>query len=264
MRVGEGVGVCPQVVLTIRALHVYFSTWVHIMCVSVLCMDGLAVSVGTCHRIFPRSSPRWVARPSSPNTWTPSLKSRQPFTWRICCPIRGSGLATSLISRHPISISTPTKRRRPPRYAEKKSVLCGVFVLRITMCGCACFRLRTLWVRTFSQSICVFVTQHTCAHMHTPRSETNTTNELPHTHTHTHTYTHTHTHIQWVRHTQKEYYTLLASGLPGNDDYGTLSAWFVWSSLGVFPLHCGDQYVLGAPLFDEITIQLSSTATLTV
>eukprot|EP00007_Cunea_sp_BSH-02190019_P003473 CAMPEP_0174229876 /NCGR_PEP_ID=MMETSP0417-20130205/759_1 /TAXON_ID=242541 /ORGANISM="Mayorella sp, Strain BSH-02190019" /LENGTH=754 /DNA_ID=CAMNT_0015307475 /DNA_START=194 /DNA_END=2455 /DNA_ORIENTATION=+ len=75
---------------------------------------------------------------------------------------------------------------------------------------------------------------------------------------------HTDKTTKWVRHIQQEYYTLLASGLPGNDDYGTLSAWFVWSSLGIFPLHCDDQYVLGAPLFDEIMIQLSHSRTLKI
>eukprot|EP01038_Epipyxis_sp_PR26KG_P011485 gene11485-15382_t len=49
-------------------------------------------------------------------------------------------------------------------------------------------------------------------------------------------------------------------GLPGNEDAGQMSAWYVMSSIGLYKIcpGCGglDEYVLILPLFDMITIQL--------
>ena len=60
--------------------------------------------------------------------------------------------------------------------------------------------------------------------------------------------------VAWLRATQ---YTAGPEGLPGNDDGGTMSAWFVWSALGLYPLVGSDRYVVGAPLFPraEIAVQ---------
>ena len=45
-------------------------------------------------------------------------------------------------------------------------------------------------------------------------------------------------------------------GLPGNDDSGGLSSWFVWNATGLFPV-CGQPLVLiGSPLFDRATWHL--------
>jgi predicted alpha-1,2-mannosidase len=47
-------------------------------------------------------------------------------------------------------------------------------------------------------------------------------------------------------------------GLPGNDDCGTLSAWFVFSALGIYPDCPGSpEYRIGVPLFQEATIRLN-------
>lgn len=49
-------------------------------------------------------------------------------------------------------------------------------------------------------------------------------------------------------------------GLPGNDDAGTMSAWFVFSAMGFYPVTPGlPEYRLGSPLFDRVTIHLSDT-----
>jgi predicted alpha-1,2-mannosidase len=46
-------------------------------------------------------------------------------------------------------------------------------------------------------------------------------------------------------------------GLSGNDDCGQMSAWLVWSSLGMYPLNPSDgQYVFGLPLVDRAQVQL--------
>jgi len=47
-------------------------------------------------------------------------------------------------------------------------------------------------------------------------------------------------------------------GLPGNDDAGTISAWFVFSALGFYPACPGSgTYQIGIPLFEKATITLS-------
>lgn len=44
-------------------------------------------------------------------------------------------------------------------------------------------------------------------------------------------------------------------GLSGNDDAGQMSAWFVFSAMGFYPVcPATDRYYLGAPLFDRVTI----------
>ncbi len=49
-----------------------------------------------------------------------------------------------------------------------------------------------------------------------------------------------------------------AEGLPGNDDCGTISAWFVFSALGFYPACPGSgTYQLGLPLFDRAKISLN-------
>ena len=46
-------------------------------------------------------------------------------------------------------------------------------------------------------------------------------------------------------------------GLCGNDDCGQMSAWYIFSSLGFYPVNpCGGEYVLGAPQIPEAVIQL--------
>lgn len=47
------------------------------------------------------------------------------------------------------------------------------------------------------------------------------------------------------------------AGLDGNDDGGTLSSWYVFSSLGFFPLNpCDGRYMIGSPLFDKAVLHL--------
>lgn len=61
---------------------------------------------------------------------------------------------------------------------------------------------------------------------------------------------------RWSRWIVRERYDDTPAGLPGNDDAGTLSAWLVFASLGVFPLAGTDVYLLGSPLFSEATLHL--------
>ena len=54
-------------------------------------------------------------------------------------------------------------------------------------------------------------------------------------------------------------------GLPGNEDCGQMSAWYVFSALGFYPVTPGeDIYVLGTPIFDEATIHMQNGNTFTI
>ena len=56
-----------------------------------------------------------------------------------------------------------------------------------------------------------------------------------------------------------EHFSTGPDGLPGNDDCGTISGWFVFSALGFYPACPGaDEYRLGIPLFDKATIRLNT------
>lgn len=47
-----------------------------------------------------------------------------------------------------------------------------------------------------------------------------------------------------------------SSGIPGQDDSGSMSAWYVFSAMGFFPVAGQDLYLIGTPLFAETTIEL--------
>jgi len=45
---------------------------------------------------------------------------------------------------------------------------------------------------------------------------------------------------------------------PGDEDNGSLSAWYVWSALGLYPTCPGKaSYDLGIPLFDHLRVYLT-------
>src|SRR5665647_492435 len=53
-------------------------------------------------------------------------------------------------------------------------------------------------------------------------------------------------------------YSDTPSGLPGNDDLGAMSSWYVWGALGMFPETPGAPVLaLGSPLFSTITFHLA-------
>jgi predicted alpha-1,2-mannosidase len=61
---------------------------------------------------------------------------------------------------------------------------------------------------------------------------------------------------KWVRWILDNKYANSYAGLDGNDDGGTLSAWYVFSSLGLYPVAGSDRYQLGAPLFEKAVVHL--------
>jgi predicted alpha-1,2-mannosidase len=69
----------------------------------------------------------------------------------------------------------------------------------------------------------------------------------------------------WVRHIMDTKYLPAPDGLSGNDDCGQMSAWYIFSALGFYPVAPGsDRYDLGSPLVKEATVNLENGKTFTV
>jgi putative alpha-1,2-mannosidase len=51
-----------------------------------------------------------------------------------------------------------------------------------------------------------------------------------------------------------------AGGLPGNDDSGGLSSWYVWASLGLFPVAGQQMFLINAPSFARSVIRFGDAA----
>ncbi|QNJ97771.1 GH92 family glycosyl hydrolase [Constantimarinum furrinae] len=62
-----------------------------------------------------------------------------------------------------------------------------------------------------------------------------------------------------------ELYTNSPDGISGNEDCGQMSAWYVLSSLGFYPVTPGsNQYIIGTPLYEKATINLESGKQFTI
>lgn len=63
----------------------------------------------------------------------------------------------------------------------------------------------------------------------------------------------------WVRKLMKERFSATPGGLPGNDDLGSLSSWYVLSAMGIYPVCPGRPvYAIGSPLFRSVTLHLNN------
>jgi hypothetical protein len=62
-----------------------------------------------------------------------------------------------------------------------------------------------------------------------------------------------------LRKIMKDFYAPRPAGLIGNEDCGQMSAWYVFSAMGFYPVCPGDgKYAIGSPLFEEVQIQLEN------
>jgi predicted alpha-1,2-mannosidase len=61
---------------------------------------------------------------------------------------------------------------------------------------------------------------------------------------------------RWSRWALENLYGDGPDGLPGNDDCGTMSAWYLFTALGFYPVPGYDKYYVGAPLFPAAQITL--------
>ena len=63
----------------------------------------------------------------------------------------------------------------------------------------------------------------------------------------------------WVRETMNRMYLPTPDGYCGDEDNGQTSAWYVFSAMGFYPVCPGvNEYIVGAPLFKKITLQLEN------
>ena len=63
----------------------------------------------------------------------------------------------------------------------------------------------------------------------------------------------------------KEMYRNTPDGICGNEDCGQMSAWYVMSAMGFYPVNpCGGEYELGMPLFPEVTLHLADGKEFTI
>lgn len=64
---------------------------------------------------------------------------------------------------------------------------------------------------------------------------------------------------EMVARIMNEMYDNTSAGYAGNDDCGEMSAWYIFSAMGFYPVNpASGEYSLGTPLFDKCTIHLPS------
>lgn len=62
-----------------------------------------------------------------------------------------------------------------------------------------------------------------------------------------------------AQHILKDLYKPAPDGLPGNEDCGQMSAWYIFSSLGFYPVTPGsNSYMIGFPIFEQSSIKLEN------
>ena len=69
----------------------------------------------------------------------------------------------------------------------------------------------------------------------------------------------------YVHKIMNELYNSTASGLSGNEDCGQMSAWYVFSAMGFYPVNpASGEYAIGSPLLKQSVIHLANGKTFTV
>jgi putative alpha-1,2-mannosidase len=70
---------------------------------------------------------------------------------------------------------------------------------------------------------------------------------------------------EWARHITETSYSDVPGGLPGNDDLGALSSWYVLSAMGFYPVTPGRPvYEIGSPVFPACIIHLPNGRDFTI
>lgn len=67
-----------------------------------------------------------------------------------------------------------------------------------------------------------------------------------------------------VQHIMRNQFLSSDDGLPGQDDSGAVSSWFVFSAMGFFPVAGQDVYLIGSPLFEQSVIHMEDGRTLEI
>lgn len=69
----------------------------------------------------------------------------------------------------------------------------------------------------------------------------------------------------WVHHILDTQYNATPNGLSGNEDCGQMSAWYVFSSIGLYPMNpASGDYEIGSPIFKKTTMHLPGGKTFVI
>ncbi|MEI6062238.1 MAG: glycoside hydrolase domain-containing protein, partial [Bacteroidota bacterium] len=64
---------------------------------------------------------------------------------------------------------------------------------------------------------------------------------------------------KYIRQIINEFHNNTPDGMIGNDDCGQMSAWYILSSLGFYPVNpASDEFVLGAPQLEKAVLHLTN------
>lgn len=70
---------------------------------------------------------------------------------------------------------------------------------------------------------------------------------------------------RWVKNIMNQRYNDSPGGIPGNDDLGAMSSWYVFSAMGIYPISPGlPLYTIGSPLFNSLTIHFENGKKFTI
>lgn len=70
---------------------------------------------------------------------------------------------------------------------------------------------------------------------------------------------------KWLREIMLQRFGNSPGGLPGNDDLGSTSSWYLFSAMGIYPVCPGrPYYAIGAPLFKSVTLHLPNGKDFTI
>ena len=69
----------------------------------------------------------------------------------------------------------------------------------------------------------------------------------------------------WSRHIMDTQYNTTPNGLSGNEDCGQMSAWYVLSSVGLYPMNpASAEYEIGSPIFEKATFNILGDKSFTI
>lgn len=69
----------------------------------------------------------------------------------------------------------------------------------------------------------------------------------------------------WARLIMNTQYNTTPDGLSGNEDCGQMSAWYVLSAIGLYPMNpASGEYEIGSPMFEKATLSLEGGKTFTI
>lgn len=70
---------------------------------------------------------------------------------------------------------------------------------------------------------------------------------------------------KWIGGILQTRFTATPGGLPGNDDLGSMSSWYIFSAMGIYPACPGrPEYTIGAPLFRSLRLHLQNGRSLEI